>query len=765
MTAPTQTDLFNELDPPNNVVQMSFADVLQPYTSEQLEDTIKLLKFISNGLFLDHLSYAIRPNAVSIDEGYQDDLLQWEKFGRRGRQPKPLGWPVKKWNDITKSSRNKTYYVSISSFVPQHSRKDDDWAALHFIVLDDIGTKAPVPSLKPTYIIETSLDNFQYGYCLKEFITDKSLAYQLIKTIYSSNATDNGGSVIGKFVRLPLGINGKKMPDGSVNQFNVRLIEFNQVRYTPDQLLNGLELKLVDKVKPKVYDVADVDADNLDDPIYLHLIKKGLVKSAPSDKGIVAITCPFVASHTDMADNGTVYWIGGGFKCHHGHCADRKRDEFLDAIEFVSEFKVYTNKNELVNAFNKRFAQQRCDAAIYDIEKNNLIKESTFNQITRGSYYLYENSKGQTTRKNASEIWLAEPNRQRVNEYVFNEGPSIQDGLLNIFKGFPKHSSEIVQEYVDEIRYHILHRLCLDNVDRAEAYIKIEAWKIQNIGKPSRVIVAMKSDNQQVGKGLISDDLLNAVWGERNCYTAVSHEDIVGQFTGHLVGKSHQLLEEACFAGKHNVHSTLIGRSTQSAQSYHVKMLTPTDKIPCANNYTIHTNITKGFHVARGDSRYFILDMDNAPSHGKGVQEFAKKMKANLNGYASSWFNYLRAYPLGEFLPWDALTYGCDKSVFEDATDDAGFMTFLNEFEKVLPSSWCVNSRFHKDKLRFSSMCTAYHEWARNAYGKPESATACGRVLTKLGFETVVIKDGKKAHKCRILPSNWCFDEEDDNKT
>lgn len=37
------------------------------------------------------------------------------------------------------------------------------------------------------------------------------------------------------------------------------------------------------------------------------------------------ITCPWQDEHTDRTATGAAYWPGGGFKCHHGHCADRGR--------------------------------------------------------------------------------------------------------------------------------------------------------------------------------------------------------------------------------------------------------------------------------------------------------------------------------------------------------------------------------------------------------------------------------------------------------
>ena len=44
------------------------------------------------------------------------------------------------------------------------SARADNCERVAFLVLDDVGTKAKVPSIAPTWIMETSPNNYQYGY-------------------------------------------------------------------------------------------------------------------------------------------------------------------------------------------------------------------------------------------------------------------------------------------------------------------------------------------------------------------------------------------------------------------------------------------------------------------------------------------------------------------------------------------------------------------------------------------------------------------------
>ena len=91
-------------------------------------------------------------------------------------------------------------------------------------MLDDIGTKVPIDTLpeglEPTYIIESSAGNYQYGFVLDEPVTDLEQAEALIQLVYESGYSDAGGKMATKLVRLPGGVNGKK---GEKRLFPVKL--------------------------------------------------------------------------------------------------------------------------------------------------------------------------------------------------------------------------------------------------------------------------------------------------------------------------------------------------------------------------------------------------------------------------------------------------------------------------------------------------------------------------------------------------------------
>jgi len=76
-----------------------------------------------------------------------------------------------------------------------------------------------------------------------------------------------------------------------------------------------------------------------DDPIYLKLKDKGFFGSPEriSDKGEdsiwVDMQCPWIDEHTAKVNSGTAYRIGGGFKCHHGHCMDKGIRQVIEKLD------------------------------------------------------------------------------------------------------------------------------------------------------------------------------------------------------------------------------------------------------------------------------------------------------------------------------------------------------------------------------------------------------------------------------------------------
>jgi hypothetical protein len=229
---------------------------------------------------------------------------------------------------------------------------------LFVVVLDDIGTKVDKkdlpPQLKPTYIIETSAGNYQYGYVLSEPVDSLPAAEALINLAYTSGFSDEGGKMPTKLVRLPEGVNGKI---GVKQGFVSRLVESEGPRWTPQALLDALGY---------ILDWADILADadevmkrhkgravgsspwsptkavaasttGIIDPVLEHLYAQ---REIVQDNGIWAtVPCPFADAHTSGDGTAGYCAIGRGdypeerhFNCFHESCSHQGTAEYLQYI-------------------------------------------------------------------------------------------------------------------------------------------------------------------------------------------------------------------------------------------------------------------------------------------------------------------------------------------------------------------------------------------------------------------------------------------------
>ena len=128
---------------------------------------------------------------------------------------------------------DKGYLEWLKAYFPKYisdpdgniRRQDKHFAALHVIVLDDVGSKASTNSIPPTYVIESSPGNYQWGYVLEEPITDLDEANRIMRSIAQhGNLTDRACNTANRVFRLPLGINGKGSPGELKHDHKVRLL-------------------------------------------------------------------------------------------------------------------------------------------------------------------------------------------------------------------------------------------------------------------------------------------------------------------------------------------------------------------------------------------------------------------------------------------------------------------------------------------------------------------------------------------------------------
>jgi len=157
------------------------------------------------------------------------------------------GWPADAWahgqDYVLREGWNGYFCLGSHRRGNPQPRRHDSAHALHIIMCDDIGTKVQRDQLRlePTYEIETSPGNYQFGFRLTESLYDMDLADRIGKAIIRAGLSDPGaGGLPSRYARLPQCWNSKHNPP-----FRCRLRALKpELSYTVRELVDGLGLEL-----------------------------------------------------------------------------------------------------------------------------------------------------------------------------------------------------------------------------------------------------------------------------------------------------------------------------------------------------------------------------------------------------------------------------------------------------------------------------------------------------------------------------------------
>ncbi|MHB1359807.1 MAG: hypothetical protein ACYCWC_09530 [Rhodocyclaceae bacterium] len=299
----------------------------------------------------------------------------------------PAGWKSRRWRDGDNSlPAEANNYFSLATFRPdeagEYRRRKAQFVALHVVMLDDIGGKVPLDrvTLPPTWLLETSPGNHQAGYLLTAPLTDGLLADRLMNAIVAAGLCDPGAKgPQSRLARLPVAMNGKHTPP-----FVCRMVTWTpDLRYSVADLVAGLQLEMgqterAKRTATRVHSSRPDDGDPVliprpeENAVLAELRERGLYK-VPLGEGKHDITCPWVQEHTGAVDGGTAYfepddnWPIGGFKCLHGHCAERHIRDLLavlhveiNAARMKSTIRVVAGEiHRVVDVAERELAQSR----------------------------------------------------------------------------------------------------------------------------------------------------------------------------------------------------------------------------------------------------------------------------------------------------------------------------------------------------------------------------------------------------------------------
>jgi len=203
-------------------------------------------------------------------------------------------------------------------------RRDENTHAVRAIVVDDVGSKVDASKIlaAPTWILETSPGNYQWGFLLEEWTEDIQGADALFAGLVAGGIQDKGVNKACRLFRIPGSINDKPGRDS----FEAVLHGFDpDAVYTLESLATALKI-LPGKRKPKRERPEVPPAAGQDDPVFQWLHDNGHILERKNAAGWWLITCPFAGEHTDKerldakymhradSDNGRA-----NVCCHHGH--------------------------------------------------------------------------------------------------------------------------------------------------------------------------------------------------------------------------------------------------------------------------------------------------------------------------------------------------------------------------------------------------------------------------------------------------------------
>lgn len=247
---------------------------------------------------------------------------------------------------ILKPEESNYFTVSIFRLAGdgKFARKKELFVRQFVFVIDDVGTKIIEEELRatlpePTYILETSPENFQWGFKLTNGTNARALE-ALVSAIVDDpeinpSLKDPGMKGVTRVARVPVGSNNKETVraknGGSGWPHRMWVWEPGRA-YSIEQLAFWLGADLSPKGLERFKDTGGTRKATLGeaeaDYVLWFLDARDMVLDPNSnDNGFITVRCPWAAEHSDGREEAGYRPGLGGFQCHHGHCEGRTMDD------------------------------------------------------------------------------------------------------------------------------------------------------------------------------------------------------------------------------------------------------------------------------------------------------------------------------------------------------------------------------------------------------------------------------------------------------
>lgn len=500
-----------------------------------------------------------------------EHIMLWRSDGSPGL-PVSVQTGARKLSSSTGTSA--AWYYGTAVTTPDENGKLRNkkalFSSLHVVVLDDIGTKVKLSALpeafkKPSYIIETSPGNFQYGLVLAEPVEDFALASALIQLVYTSGVTDAGGRMPTKLVRLPFGINGKP---GEKHDFPVTLKHLSKKRYTPEQILTAIKADTTWSevvADPRTVDrnlktssigavawqplSTAITTDGATDALLDWFEQNDFVQSYGTDW--VTVTCPWAHLHTSGDDTAGYSPLGFGdgrwrnlrtFKCFHEHCADRTSSTLIAALHESTQIDTLYPVYDPSWTMRKRLVFEAENHTVLDLSFANPAMNAR--KVETANIVYCQSAPNLDPKKPPVKLFTMyknSPEKLVVNGVRYLPGGGwpfceTDDGLyLNAF-ATPNHGSGAYSAEPGERFMAHLEYLCAGD---PAAYAYVRNWLVCLVHNPAfrGNAVLMTTPSFGVGRDTWVA-MIGEVLGEANL-TTVTPKQMIGPYNEYL---EHQLV-------------------------------------------------------------------------------------------------------------------------------------------------------------------------------------------------------------------------------
>jgi hypothetical protein len=423
-----------------------------------------------------------------------------------------------------------------------------------------------------------------------------------------------------------------------------------------------------------------------------------------------------------------------------------------------------------LNNLNDRFAllQTRRAAAVYVSRRDYMpIKEDDFRRrLANEVVQLGVDKTGKPVFEGAYKFWTGHARRHVFQRIAFTS-EKLPDDTLNLFRGFgvvPKAGACTL------ICAHIHEVICAGDAIAYERMLDLMSWQIQNVGKPSRIIVILMTEGQQAGKGIVLLEVLLKIYGDAG-FIPNSTDQVLGRFNDALVGRVYIFLDEVMFVGDRKAADALKSLATTTWYGIETKGL-PIVQCPVGVNLWAATNHDAPVYIEEKDARYWVLKVSE---HRIGDHDyFAKLMKEIDDEGREAFAHLLLNRDVSKFVPMRDIPkdnaakremvrrginpYDARKWLEECCTTKQliGYRDY-DGWDPALPpekqkpgagwANWTEGKQFY-----FRIFANAYTEWQKTVKSpvgaQPTPIGSLGEVLTNAGFG--VHYDSKSA--IRVMP-------------